>query len=162
MAIDGALTMKRVLRFSVGLLVNVFILFILVKVFAFGFGFAYDVFASNSCKDKADTKVVAVTILPDSSIKDVCETLDDAGVVKNAYALMIRIRIGSYAAKIQPGMYEIAPNYTNDEIITVITGGKLDEKEKKAESKKEEKAKDKTSDSTTDAKSENDTTEKSE
>ena len=79
MAIDGALTMKRVLRFSVGLLVNVFILFILVKVFAFGFGFAYDVFASNSCKDKADTKVVAVTILPDSSIKDVCETLDDAG-----------------------------------------------------------------------------------
>ena len=151
MAIDGALTMKRVLRFSVGLLVNVFILFILVKVFA-----------SNSCKDKADTKVVAVTILPDSSIKDVCETLDDAGVVKNAYALMIRIRIGSYAAKIQPGTYEIAPNYTNDEIITVITGGKLDEKEKKAESKKEEKAKDKTSDSTTDAESENDTTEKSE
>ena len=110
MAIDGALTMKRVLRFSVGLLVNVFILFILVKVFAFGFGFAYDVFASNSCKDKADTKVVAVTILPDSSIKDVCETLDDAGVVKNAYALMIRIRIGSYAAKIQPGTYELAPN----------------------------------------------------
>ena len=162
MAIDGALTMKRVLRFSVGLLVNVFILFILVKVFAFGFGFAYDVFASNSCKDKADTKVVTVTILPDSSIKDVCETLDDAGVVKNAYALMIRIRIGSYAAKIQPGTYEIAPNYTNDEIITVITGGKLDEKEKKAESKKEEKAGDKTSDSTTDAKSENDTTEKSE
>ena len=75
---------------------------------------------------------------------------------------MIRIRIGSYAAKIQPGTYEIAPNYTNDEIITVITGGKLDEKEKKAESKKEEKAKGKTSDSTTDAKSENDTTEKSE
>jgi cell division protein YceG involved in septum cleavage len=107
MAIDGALSMKRVLRFAFGLLVNVCILFILVKVFAFGFNFAYDVFTS--------------------AIKDVCETLDDAGVVKNAYALMVKIRIGSYAAKIQPGTYEIAPSYTNDQIITVITGGKLDE-----------------------------------
>ena len=32
MAIDGALTMKRVLRFSVGLHVNLLILFILVKL----------------------------------------------------------------------------------------------------------------------------------
>lgn len=132
MAIDSAVTMKRILRFAIGLLVNVFILFILVKVFAFGFSFAYDVFASNSCKDKSDTKVVAVTVLPDSSIKDVCESLDDAGVVKNAYALMVRIRIGSYAAKIKPGTYEIAPSYTNDEIITIITGGTLDSDSKKS------------------------------
>ena len=132
MAIDSAVTMKRILRFAIGLLVNVFILFILVKVFAFGFSFAYDVFASNRCKDKSDTKVVTVTVLPDSSIKDVCETLDDAGVVKNAYALMVRIRIGSYAAKIKPGTYEIAPSYTNDEIITIITGGTLDSDSKKS------------------------------
>ena len=132
MAIDSAVTMKRIVRFAIGLLVNVFILFILVKVFAFGFSFAYDVFASNSCKDKSDTQVVTVTVLPDSSIKDVCETLDDAGVVKNAYALMVRIRIGSYAAKIKPGTYEIAPSYTNDEIITIITGGTLDSDSKKS------------------------------
>ena len=56
MAIDSAVTMKRILRFAIGLLVNVFILFILVKVFAFGFSFAYDVFASNNCKDKSDTR----------------------------------------------------------------------------------------------------------
>ena len=132
MAIDSAVTMKRILRFAIGLLVNVFILFILVKVFAFGFSFAYDVFASNSCKHKSDTKVVTLSVLPDSSIKDVCETLDDAGVVKNAYALMVRIRIGSYAAKIKPGTYEIAPSYTNDEIITIITGGTLDSDSKKS------------------------------
>ena len=162
MAIDGALTMKRVLRFSVGLLVNVFILFILVRVFAVGFSFAYDVFASNSCKDKSDTKVVAVTILPDSSIKDVCETLDEAGVVKNAYALMIRIRIGSYAAKIQPGTYEIAPNYTNDEIITVITGGKLDKQEKKLENTSDDKTESGATDSATETGSEDNATEKSE
>ncbi len=126
MAIDGALTMKRVLRFSVGLLVNVFIVFILVKVFSYGFNFAYDVF-SDTCKDSSDTQVVAVTVLPDSSVMDVCDALDEAGVVDNKYALMVKIRLGEYAASIMPGTYEIAPSYTNDEIITVITGGTLDE-----------------------------------
>ncbi len=126
MAIDGALTMKRVLRFAVGLLVNVFIVFVLVQVFSYGFNFAYDVFSSN-CKDEDDTQVVAVTVLPDSSIKEVCETLDEAGVINDKYALMVKIRLGKYATMIQPGTYEIAPSYTSDEIITVITGGTLDE-----------------------------------
>lgn len=126
MKFDGARSMKRVLRFTVGLLINVCILFLLVKTFSAAFGFAYDVF-STGCKDPTDTKVRVVEVLPGSSIKDVCETLDEAGVVKNAYALMVKIRIGSYAAKIRPGTYEIAPSYTNDEIITVITGGTLEE-----------------------------------
>lgn len=125
MTIDGAKGMKKILRFAVGLLINVCILLILVKAFSMSFSFAYDVFAT-CCKDSTDTQVVAVEILPDSSIKEVCETLDEAGVVKNPYALMVKIRIGSYAAKIKPGTYEIAPSYTNDEIITVITGGSLE------------------------------------
>lgn len=125
MKFDGARSMKRILRFTVGLLINACILFILVRVFSSAFGFAYDVFATT-CKDPVDTKVRVVEVLPDSSIKEVCETLDEAGVVKNHYALMVKIRIGSYAAKIVPGTYEIAPSYTNDEIITVITGGKLE------------------------------------
>jgi cell division protein YceG involved in septum cleavage len=126
MKIDGAKSMKKVLRFAVGLLINVCILFVLVKVFSMSFSFAFDVFAST-CKDASDTSVVTVTVLPDSSIKDVCETLDDAGVVKNPYALMVKIRIGKYASKLKPGTYELSPSYTNDEIITVITGGKLEE-----------------------------------
>lgn len=125
MAMDSALGMKKILRFAIGLLVNVCIVFLLVKVFAGGFNFAYDVFAT-SCKDPSDKSVEVIQILPDSSIKDVCELLDDVGVVKNPYALMVKIRIGSYASKIQPGTYEVSPSYTNDQLITVITGGKLE------------------------------------
>lgn len=126
MKFDGARSMKRVLRFTIGLLINFCILFVLVKVFTTAFGFTYDVF-STSCKDSSDKQVRVVEILPDSSIAEVCEVLDEAGVVKNRYALMVKIRIGSFASKIIPGTYEIAPSYTNDEIITVITGGKLEE-----------------------------------
>ncbi len=121
---NTALTMKRITRFTLGLLINVCIIFLMVKVFSFGYSFAYDVFADN-CKDSSDTQVVAVTILPDSSIVEVCETLDEAGVISNYYALAVKIRLGSYAADIQPGTYQIAPSYTSSQIITLITGGSL-------------------------------------
>lgn len=126
MKIDGVKSMRKVLRFSVGLLVNICILLILVLVFSKAYGFAHDVFAPV-CKDETDDQVVAVTILDDSSVWDVGDVLDEAGVVKNKYALCVKIYISKYASKVKPGTYEIAPSYTNDEIITVITGGKLEE-----------------------------------
>lgn len=121
MAIDGARSMKKVLRFMFGLLINVCILFALVKIFSSSYEFAYDVFATT-CKDAGDSKVVSVEILPDSTTMDICNALDEAGVIKNKYAFMLRLRIGEYGAKIMPGTYDLAPSYTNKEIIEVLTG----------------------------------------
>ncbi len=121
MAIDGARSMKKVLRFMFGLLINVCILFALVKIFSSSYEFAYEVFATT-CKDAGDSKVVAVEILPDSTTMDICNALDEAGVIKNKYAFMLRLRIGEYAAKIMPGTYELSPSYTNKKIIEVLTG----------------------------------------
>ncbi len=123
---NGALTMKRITRFAVGLLVNVAIIYLLVNTFSYGYNFAYDVFA-DVCKDEADTQVVSVHIEADSSILEVCQTLNEAGVVKDYVALAVKLRIGSYAASIQPGVYQIAPSNTSEEIITIITGGTLSE-----------------------------------
>ncbi len=121
MAIDGARSMKKVLRFMFGLLINVCILFALVKIFSSSYEFAYEVFATT-CKDAGDSKVVAVEILSDSTTMDICNALDEAGVIKNKYAFMLRLRIGDYAAKIMPGTYDLAPSYTNKEIIEILTG----------------------------------------
>lgn len=121
MAIDGARSMKKVLRFMFGLLINVCILFALVKIFSSSYEFAYEVFATT-CKDTGDSKVVAVEILPDSTTMDICNALDEAGVIKNKYAFMLRLRIGDYAAKIMPGTYDLAPSYTNKKIIEILTG----------------------------------------
>lgn len=66
--------------------------------------------------------MVAVEILPDSTTMDICNALDEAGVIKNKYAFMLRLRIGEYGAKIMPGTYDLAPSYTNKKIIEVLTG----------------------------------------
>ncbi len=121
MVIDSAKGMKKVLKFMIGLLVNVCILFVLVKIFSFSYEFAYEVFATT-CKDAGDSKVVVVEVLPDETLMDICESLDEAGVIKNKYAFMIKVRMGEYAPKIAPGTYEVAPSYTNKKIIEVLTG----------------------------------------
>ena len=49
MAIDSARSMKKILRFLFGLLINVCILFVLVKGFSYSFDFAYLSQRMNHC-----------------------------------------------------------------------------------------------------------------
>jgi cell division protein YceG involved in septum cleavage len=121
MAIDSARSMKKILRFLVGLLINVVILLFLVKAFTYSFNFAYQVFATTSV-DVANSRSVTVEIIPDETLLDVASTLEDKGLVENKYAFILKMRIGGYANQIQSGTYQMAPSNTNSEIIDMITG----------------------------------------
>ncbi|MGN0396231.1 MAG: hypothetical protein ACI4EF_12780 [Coprococcus sp.] len=121
MAIDSARSMKKVLKFMFGLLINVCILFALVKIFSSSYEFAYEVFATTA-KDAGDSRTVTVEVLPEETLWDICDSLEEAGVIKNKYAFMLKVRIGEYAPNIIPDTYELAPSYTNKKIIEVLTG----------------------------------------
>lgn len=121
MAFDSARSMKRMLKFLFGLLINVCILFCLVKAFSYSYDFAYQVFATKAL-NAADTKTVNVQVLPDESVLDVAGSLKKAKVIDNKYAFILKLRIGGYASKIEAGTYQIAPCNTNTEIIDMITG----------------------------------------
>lgn len=122
MAFDSARSMKRILRFLVGLLINVCILFVLVKAFTYSFDFAYQVFATKAV-NAGDTSKVAVELVPDASLLEVADTLYDAGVIENKYAFILKLRISGGATKVVSGTYELSPSNTNVEIINTITGG---------------------------------------
>jgi cell division protein YceG involved in septum cleavage len=121
MAIDSARSMKKILRFLVGLLINVVILLCLVKAFSYSFDFAYQVFATTSV-DVANSRSVTVEIIPDETLLDVASALEDKGLVENKYAFILKMRIGGYASQIKSGTYQMAPSNTNTEIINMITG----------------------------------------
>jgi cell division protein YceG involved in septum cleavage len=121
MAIDSARSMKKILRFLVGLLINVVILLCLVKAFSYSFDFAYQVFATASV-DVANSRSVTVEIIPDETLLDVASALEDKGLVENKYAFILKMRIGGYASQIKSGTYQMAPSNTNTEIINMITG----------------------------------------
>ena len=121
MAIDSARSMKKVLRFLFGLLINVCILFLLVKAFTYSYDFAYQVFATKSV-DPVNNRKVSIQITADESVLDVSSALRKAEVIDNKYAFILKLRITGNASKIKPGTYQIAPSNTNKEIMELITG----------------------------------------
>ncbi len=112
--------LKTALFYALELLVDVLIIYVIVKGFSLAYSFSYEVF-SDSAKNDGDTRPVIVTILPDSSIKTVSESLYDAGVIKNKYVMMVKIRLNGYGPSIRPGRYAISPSMTYNDIITLIT-----------------------------------------
>ena len=121
MAIDSARSMKKVLRVLFGLLINVCILFLLVKAFTYSYDFAYQVFATKSV-DPVNNRKVSIQITADESVLDVSSALRKAEVIDNKYAFILKLRITGNAGKIKPGTYQIAPSNTNKEIMELITG----------------------------------------
>lgn len=113
--------MKKVLRFLFGLLINVCILFLLVKAFTYSYDFAYQVFATKSV-DPVNNRKVSIQITADESVLDVSSALRKAEVIDNKYAFILKLRITGNAGKIKPGTYQIAPSNTNKEIMELITG----------------------------------------
>jgi len=113
--------MKKILRFLFGLLINVCILFVLVKGFSYSFDFAYQVF-STTAVEPGSNKKTAITITDDEPLLDIADSLKKSGVIDNKYAFILKVRINGDAGKMKPGTYAMSPSNTNQEIIDIITG----------------------------------------
>lgn len=113
--------LKTALFYALALLVDVIIVYLIVRGFSVAYSFSYEVF-SDSAKNTGDIKAVVVTIPPDSSTSSVSELLYEKKLIKNKYVMMAKIKLGEYGSNIKPGKYAISPSMTYDEIINTITG----------------------------------------
>ncbi len=111
---------KTALFYAVELLMDVLIVFVIVRGFSVAYSFSYEVF-SDSSKTPGDLSYVVVTIQPDFSSMSVAEELYDKGVIKNKYVMLAKLKLGEYGRDIRPGKYAISPSMTYDEILKVLT-----------------------------------------
>ncbi len=111
--------MKTALFYAIELLIDVLIIYVIVKGFSLAYSLSYEVF-SDSAKNLGDVTTQVVTVQPDSSTMTIAETLHDAGLIKNKYVMAAKIKIGGYGAKIRPGKYVLSPSMTYDEIIKIL------------------------------------------
>ncbi len=122
--------LKTALYYSVELLIDVLLIYIIVHGFSLAFNFTYNVF-HDSAKDVKSKEYVIVTIEPDSSSRDIAQTLYDSGVIKNKNVMWGKIVVGEYGGKIKPGNYGLSPSMTYKEILTLLTAESDDEDDKK-------------------------------
>ncbi len=111
--------LKKSVGFTGGLLVNVIIVYLVIRVFAFSFDFTYSIFG-DVAKDPTAKEYVVIDIPADSSVKEISQALEDGGVIDNKYAFMVKVKIKDYGAKIIPGKYGLSPSMTYQEILDVI------------------------------------------
>ncbi|MCR5214102.1 MAG: endolytic transglycosylase MltG [Eubacterium sp.] len=129
--------LRVALNYAMALLVDVIIVFVFVKAFSTSFNFAHDVFY-DSAKNVKNTDYVAVTIEPDSSTSTISGVLYDAGVIKNKYVMMAKIKVSEVGGDIKSGTYKLSPSMKYSEIIGIITGEATSDAEKEEEKTEED------------------------
>lgn len=120
--------LKHSAGFTWTLLINVLIVYIVIKLFSYSFNFAYSVFADVAC-DPSSKEYIVIEIPADSSSLDIGKTLEDRGIIENKYVFMAKVRIKKYGNLITPGKYGLSASMTYDEIIDVICHIEKEEEE---------------------------------
>jgi UPF0755 protein len=111
--------LKRSTGFAFGLLINIIIVYIVVKLFTTTFNFSYSVFGDVSY-DPSSTNYKVVEIPMDASTLEIGEALQDAGIIEDKYVFWARVKVKGYGSQIQSGQYGLSPAMNVDEILTII------------------------------------------
>lgn len=111
--------LKRSVEFTGGLIINLVIVYIVIRVFSFSFDFAYSIFG-DSCKEPASKEYVIIDIPADSSALDIGEALEEGGVIENKYAFAIKVKLKEYGPLIVSGKYGLSPSMSLQDILNII------------------------------------------
>ena len=114
--------LRVALYYAFQLLVDAVIILVFIKGFSMSYNFSHDIFV-DTAKNLKNTEYVNVVIEPDSSTKTIADKIYEAGVVKNKYVLMAKIKINEVGKDIKPGVYPLSQSMTYGEILAIITGG---------------------------------------
>lgn len=120
--------LKRSAGFSWSLLVNIIIVFLVIKVFSGAFNFTYSVFG-DAAKDPASREYVVVEIPADSSVLEIGAALEDKGIIDSKYVFFAKVRVMGMAGDIKAGKYGLSASMTQEEILRIICGISNDDTE---------------------------------
>jgi cell division protein YceG involved in septum cleavage len=118
--------LKRSTGFAFSLLVNIIIVFLVVKLFTLAFNFSYSVFGDVSYQPGSTTYKV-VEIPADASTLEIGAALEDAGIIESKYVFWMRVKVKGYGNQIQSGQYGLSASMNVDEILTIICHLETDE-----------------------------------
>ncbi len=110
---------KRATGFTGSLLINVVIVFFIIKVFSYAFNFTYTVFG-DVAKSPGSREAVVIEIPADSSILEIGQALEDGEIIDDKYAFFAKVKIKGYGDKIKSGKFGLSASMNYDEILEII------------------------------------------
>lgn len=112
-------SLKHSSGFMFSLLVNVLIVFCLIKIFTMAFHFGYSVFGNVAYHPGVD-KYVVVDIPADSSVLQVGEALEDADIIESKWVFFAKVKIKNLAGYMRNGQFNLSASMTYDEILDIL------------------------------------------
>ena len=101
---------------------------LIVSVGKWAYSFGYQVFAENTVEEEPGTDIT-VTIAEGQSNRDICQMLEDNGLIKNADAFYVRLLLTDYRSLLTPGTYTLNTSMQSEEMMAVMSGEPLEEEE---------------------------------
>lgn len=101
------------------------------------YDFGYRIFTEEPMS-QAPGREVAVTIVQGDSLMDVCNLLEEKGLVRDAKLTFIQKKVSVYNADVKPGFYTLTTAMTADEMFELIAGIEGEEEEESEDSAESE------------------------
>jgi len=133
-------SIRSVVSSFVSTIVRVAILAVCVllisKVGKYAYDFGYRIFTEEPMSS-APGRDVAITIVQGDSLKEVCEMLEEKGLVRDAKLTWIQKKVSVYDNDVQPGFYTLNTSMTADQMFEIIAGKKSEDGEDESEDDEE-------------------------
>ncbi|MBQ9234599.1 MAG: endolytic transglycosylase MltG [Lachnospiraceae bacterium] len=113
--------LKHSAGFMFSLLINIVIVFFIIRMFSYSFNFAYSVFG-DVAKDPSGREYAVIEIPADSSTFQIGKALEDNEIIEDKYVFWAKVRIKNLGGKIKAGKYGLSSSMTYEEIINLICG----------------------------------------
>ena len=83
---------------------------------------------------EGEGRKVSVTVGSDMGAKDIAQTLENKGLIRDANLFVIQERLSEHHGDIKPGIYELNTNMTAEEMIVVMSSEEGEGTDKESES----------------------------
>ena len=117
--------MKRGKRADSGFSIVGIIFIILVLIVVVGVAGAFIWYKTNTKPVQENEEKVTVVIESGSGVIKIAEQLENEKVIRNADAFKIYMKLKGGNKQLQAGKYELSKNMTLDQIIDVLSQGKI-------------------------------------
>lgn len=120
--------LKKSSGFTWGLLVDLVIVFIVIKAFSYTFNFAYSVFG-DVCADPVSREYKVIEIPADSTILEIGDALEKNEIIEDKYVFYVKVKVKGYGDKIKTGKYGLSASMSYGEILDIICDIDTEEEE---------------------------------
>ena len=115
---------ETVIKIVAAVFIIMFVYDTAVKAYDYG----YRVFAEEPMTI-GEGRIISIYVKEEDSVKDIGNTLEDKGLIRDANLFLVQELVSEYHGKIQPGIYDLNTSMSTEEMLEIMAADAEEEDE---------------------------------